>query len=283
MSSRDAATTRRSGLSSAGLVVSCAIAEPCARVVCSSCARRWSIADRSGGGEASRGADFISLTSAASFSDCARAAASSVRSEAEDVSSDWRRAAAAVSGTGAGAGGGGALVLDSTLAIRAARPSIAAVSAGGAGSGEPAFHPRNQATPSTAPAGPAPANDAAITGNIADAAGRSAAGSGLGSGSAPAAFLVSPETSVASRSIVGPARLGRTDSAGGSVSSGLSSTITAFLVCNGPKPAGFGQSLGDTPLPLSAIRAATHGPASRTGHFHPATVLPLPAGPRRRG
>ena len=224
-----------------------------------------------GGGDDSCGADFISSTSAASFSDCARAAASSVRREADDFSSVSIRAAAVVSGTGAGAGGGGALVLDSTLAIRAARPSIAAVSASGAGSGEAAFHPRNQATPSTAAAVPAPATAAVMIGNIPD-------GDrcwGVGSGSAPAAaFRTSPDTSVASRSMVGPARFGRADSADGPASSGLSSTITAVPCCNGPKPAGFGKSLGDTPLPLSAIRAATHGPASRTGHFRPATAPP---------
>ena len=48
------------------------------------------IADRSGGGADSRGADFMPLTSAASFSDCARAAASSARSEADDFSSATR-------------------------------------------------------------------------------------------------------------------------------------------------------------------------------------------------
>ena len=63
---------------------------------------RSSIAERSGAAAPSpRGADFTSLTAAASFSPCARAAASSPRSAATDFSSASVRAAAAGSGTAA--------------------------------------------------------------------------------------------------------------------------------------------------------------------------------------
>jgi hypothetical protein len=54
------------------------------------------------------------------------------------------------------------------------------------------------------------------------AAGRRGAGSG--GGASPLSFCVALDTSVASRSMVGGARLARAES-GGSVSSGLSSTI----------------------------------------------------------
>ena len=113
---------RRSGTSSAGLLLSCAISALCARAARSIWAMRSLIADRSTGGAASRGADFTSLIAEASFSDCARWAASSLRSAASDFSSASARAAAA----GSGAAAAGLPTLDSTPARRAARSSMAA-------------------------------------------------------------------------------------------------------------------------------------------------------------
>src|SRR6202790_4263350 len=106
------------------------------------------------------------------------------------------------------------------LATRAARSSIPAELTGAsAGAG----HPSIQATQITSEAATAPETGAITQGEIA-AEGSWELRSGCASAST---FRVSPETSVASRSMVGGARLARPESGGGSMSSGLSSTIAA--------------------------------------------------------
>ena len=162
------------------------------------------IAERSTGGGDSRGAAFTSLTAAANFSDCARSVASSLRSEESDFSSASIRLAAAGSGTAAGA----LLALDSTLATRAARSSMAAVlTGGGIGvAGTTAGQPRTQATAITSEAATAPETAAMTQDEIAAAVGSWDLRSG--SASAPTCG-VSAETSVASSSMVGGGRLAR--------------------------------------------------------------------------
>src|ERR1700738_3975949 len=104
------------------------------------------------------------------------------------------------------------------LAPRAARSSIPAELTGAAAG---AGHPSIQATQITSEAATAPETAAMTQGEIA-AEGASEMRSGCASASA---FRVSPDTSVASRSMVGGARLARPGSGDGVVSSGLSSTI----------------------------------------------------------
>ncbi|MEI9925679.1 MAG: hypothetical protein WDN50_21600 [Bradyrhizobium sp.] len=102
----------------AGLLLCWAIS---ARVARSIWPRRSLIALRSGGAAASRGVDFTALTSEASFSDCARVPAISLRSPAIVFSSASIRAAAA----GSGAVTGGLADLDSISATRDISVSIA--------------------------------------------------------------------------------------------------------------------------------------------------------------
>jgi hypothetical protein len=95
-----------------------------------------------------------------------------------------------------------------------------------------AGHPSIQPTPITNAAATAPETGAMIQGEIGRGAGVEAGGgagaSGGGSGgTSPAAGCVSLETWLASRSMVGGARLGRSESGNDPVSSDLSSTITA--------------------------------------------------------
>src|SRR5258706_6606854 len=188
-------------------------------------AMRSLIADKSGGGEDWAGADLTSFTAAASFSDCARTAASSPRNAAWDFSSASMRAAAPASGAA-----GGLLVFDSTLAIRATRSSMtAALTWGAVGVAGTAGHPRIQPTPITSAAATAPETGAITHGEIGAEGSRemrSGSGSDCGSGRASApALRVSLEISDASRSMVGGARLARPESGDGAGSSGLSSAI----------------------------------------------------------
>ncbi len=234
----------------------CAISETCARVARSSWAMRSLTADRSTEGAATRGADFTSLTPAASFSDCARNPERSPRNEATDFSSASTRLAMA----GSGAGAAGLLILASMPATRAARSSITAALNGGAEdvAGKTAGHPKSQPTQITNAAATAPDTGAMTQGEIA-AAGSSETGSsemGLwedgswedgssetGSGGASsAAFRVSLDTSDASRSMVGGGRLARPESGDGVVSSGLSSTIAPVPYLLVPNITRFGAS-----------------------------------------
>jgi hypothetical protein len=119
--------------------------------------------------------------------------------------------------------------LDSISATRDASVSIAAVLAGGAAVCDAVSpgHPTYQAAASTSAAVAAP-----VTAEIAIAA---AAEDRFGCGAAPASAGVSsfvlfpPDTSEASRSMVGGARLARPESGESGVSSGLSSSIPRFL------------------------------------------------------
>ena len=273
------------------LPFSCAISAPCARVARSIPAMRSLIAARSGAAAASRGADLRSLTAAASFSDCARRPAISPRNAATDFSSASTRAAAAGSGAGDGLS-----VLDSMPARRAARSSMAAAlaagCAGAAGGISTSGHPDSHTAPITSAAAPAP-ETAAMTGG----GDRSAeADATIASALRPRRYLgASPDTSVASRSMVGGARLARPESGDGSISSGLSSTIPAGSLCMKPTVTRFGTAT----VPLvragqllvrqapaerrqaccpkgvsSAFPGAKHGPTPRTRHFRPATPPP---------
>ena len=165
-----------------------------------------------------RGADFTSLTAEASFSPCARVAASSPRSAASDFSRASVRAAAAGSGTGLPA-------LD--LEPGDARGEAVdrwqlSCGAAGAEAGWIAGQPSIQPTPITSAAATAPETGATIQGetggkpaqSAGDARGPSGDGSGCRLGRrfraiASAALFVSLDTSVASRSMVGGARFGR--------------------------------------------------------------------------
>ena len=88
-------------------------------------------------------------------------------------------------------------------------------------------------------------------------------------GSAPEpVFWASPDTSVASRSMVGGARLARPGSGGDSVSSGtVIDHRDGFLVYRS-------RRLPDSANSLSAIPGAKHGPTPRTRHFRPARPPP---------
>src|SRR5258705_5873435 len=232
---------RRSGTSSAGLALPCAISEACARVARSTCAMRSLIADRSTEAADSRGVDFTSLTAAVSFSDCARRPERSPRNEAMDFSSASTRLTMA----GSGAGAAGLLILASMPATRAARSSITAALNGGAEdvAGKTAGHPKSQPTQITSEAATAPETAAMTQGEIAGA-GSGELGSGCaasGCASSPA-FRVSPETSDASRSMVGGVRLARPESGDGVVSSGLSSTIATVPHSLRPNITRFGAS-----------------------------------------
>src|SRR3984893_9915302 len=249
---------RRSGRSSTGFALSCAISEFWARVARSSWAMRSLTADRSSGEPVSRGADLTSLTAAASFSDCPRRPVSSPRNDASDFSTASRRAAA-----GSGEGAAGLLVLVSRPAIRAARSSTAAaLTWSGAGVAGSAGQPSIQPTPITSEAATAP-ESTAITQGETGADGRSETGAGGAcpgtdsgpapdpdpgpvpeadpGGSPPPALRVSPDTSEASSSMVGGARLGRAASGDGAVSSGLSSTIATVPRVLQPKITRFGR------------------------------------------
>ena len=210
MSSIEATTTRRSAASSAGLLLCWAISALSARVARSIWLRRSLIALRSGGAAASRGADFTALTSAASFSDCARAPAISARSDAIDFSSASTRAVAA----GSGMVEAGLADLDSISATRDVSVSIAAALAGGAAVCEAVSpgHPTYQAAAITSAAVTAPVT-AEVT--IAEIAAEDEGEDRFGWGAALAPARVSslvpfpPDTSDASRSMVGGARLAR--------------------------------------------------------------------------
>ncbi len=149
-----------SALVSASLLPCCAISAPCVRIWLSIFAMRSSIPERSGDAAPSpRGADFTSLMADASFSPCARVAASSARNAATVFSRASVRAAAAGSGTGLPTFG-------SSPATRAVRPSMAALScgAGGAEAGWIAGQPSIQPTPITSAAATAPETGATIQG-----------------------------------------------------------------------------------------------------------------------
>ncbi len=149
-----------SALVSASLLPCCAISAPCVRIWLSIFAMRSSIPERSGDAAPSpRGADFTSLTADASFSPCARVAASSARNAATVFSRASVRAAAAGSGTGLPTFG-------SSPATRAVRSSMAALScgAGGAEAGWIAGQPSIQPTPITSAAATAPETGATIQG-----------------------------------------------------------------------------------------------------------------------
>ena len=188
------------------------------------------IAERSSGEADPPGAALTSLTIAASFSDCARAAATSPPSAASDFSSASMRAADA----GSGAAVAALPALDSTPAMRALISSMTAeliwLAAGVAGI---AGHPSIQPTPITSEAATAPETIATTQAEIGAAAGSRDEGSWdedpwetcSGRVSSPA-FRGSLDTSDASRSIVGGGRLARPKSGEGPMSSGLSSTIS---------------------------------------------------------
>src|ERR1700704_417476 len=145
----------------------------------------------------------------------------------------------ATAGSGAEAGGVGGL--GSVSAARGARASIAALACGTAvGGATSPGHPASQATAITSAAAPAPEATATT-------AEKTAALEGHGNdrlGSAPEpAFWVSPDISVASRSMVGGARLARPESGDGSLSSDLSSAIPTVPYC-------CGRRLPDSACPL---------------------------------
>jgi hypothetical protein len=122
---------------------------------------------------------------------------------------------------------------------------MAAVSCGadGADAGWIGGQPSIQPTPITSAAATAPETGATIQGETGGEAGgetasaggsstddtgvASGAGAGSGPDGASAELFVSPDTTVASRSMVGPARFGRSEPGSDPVSSDLSSTITA--------------------------------------------------------
>src|SRR5467141_1532366 len=235
---------RRSDISSAGFAFSCASSALCARAARSIPAMRSLIAVRSSGEEDPPGVALTSLTMAASFSDCARAVATSPRSEASDFSSASMRAADA----GSGAAVAALPALDSTPAMRALRSSMTVEliwpAAGVAGI---AGHPRIQPTPITSEAATAPETIATTQAEIGAAAGSGDEGCGdegswdedpwdrgssdggweiCSGGVSSPAFRGSLDTSDASRSIVGGGRLARPTSGEGPMSSGLSSTIS---------------------------------------------------------
>jgi len=231
-------------MSSAGFAFSfafsCASSALCARAARSIPAMRSLIAVRSGGEEDPPGVALTSSTIAASFSDCARAVATSPRSEASDFSSASIRAADA----GSAAAVAALLALDSAPAMRALRSSMtAALIWPAAGSAGIAGHPRIQPTPITSEAATAPETAATTQTEIA-AAGRSCDEGCEDEGSraecscdegfsetcsgcvSSPAFRNSLDTCDASRSIVGGGRLARPKSGEGPMSSGLSSTIS---------------------------------------------------------
>src|SRR6266404_7329289 len=141
---------------------------------------------------------------------------------------------------GSGAEAGGLASLASIPATRDASASIAALACGAAvGGGTSPGHPQNQATPITSAAAPAPKTAATTAEEIAVLEGHRK--DRLGSAPAPA-FWVSPDISVASRSMVGGARLARPESGDGSLSSGLSSTIPTVPYSLRPKVTRFGMS-----------------------------------------
>src|SRR3979409_733884 len=140
---------------------------------------------------------------------------------------------------GSGAEAGGFVSLASIPATRDASASIAALACGTAvGGATSPGHPGSQATAITSAAAPA---------TTATTAEKTAALEGHGNdrlGSAPApAFWVSPDISVASRSMVGGARLARPESGDGSLSSDLSSAIPTVPYC-------CGRRLPDSACPL---------------------------------
>ncbi len=82
------------------------------------------------------------------------------------------------------------------------------------------------------------------------------------------------------------ARLARPESGGSAVSSSFSSALGSGPVIGHRDDSLLlqGGRLPDSDRPLSAIRAAKHGPAARTRHFHPALRAANDLGrPRRRG
>ena len=228
------------------------------------------ISDSWGGAVDSPLAVLASFTCETSFSDCSRSPASSTRSAPTDFSSASILAAAAGSGTKAGL-----LVFDSRLAIRVVRSSIAAaLTAGAAGLFDGAIspgQPNSHANASTSAAAQAPETAAIAAEEVGvrqrpwtlrlDSARASLLGASLG-----ASFGASADTSVASRSMVGGARLARPASGDGSISSGLSSTIPRVpsRVCGRFRP-----------IALStALAGAKHDPTHRTRHFHRARPPP---------
>ena len=120
-----------------------------------------------------------------------------------------------------------------------------------------------------APARPAPAPERAATIAGGNRAPPQAAAPDSAPGSAPAAaaFRVSPETSVASRSMVGGSRLARP---GIGRWSGIFGPVIDHLTV----PHQLRRTLRDSAHPLTAIRPAKHAPAPRTRHFRPASPPP---------
>ena len=106
------------------------------------------------------------------------------------------------------------------------------------------------------------AADASASGS---AAGSDAAALSAGDGRASACD-VALDTSVASRSMVGGARLGRSESGSDPVSSGLSSTITAVPLT--VRCRNLAESGRLRPIAVAA-HGPRHGPGPRTGHFRP--------------
>jgi hypothetical protein len=97
--------------------------------------------------------------------------------------------------------------------------------------GKTAGHPSSQPTQTTSEAATAPETAAITQGEIAgEGSGEVGSGCALSGCTSSPAFRVSPDTSDASRSMVGGARLARPESGDGLVSSGLSSAIAWFLI-----------------------------------------------------
>jgi hypothetical protein len=101
-------------------------------------------------------------------------------------------------------------------------------------------HPTTQATAIISPAVTAPVTAATSIAEM--ILGKGHANDRLGWAPAPAPW-VSPDTSVASRSMVGGGRLARPESGGGEASSALSSSITTVPLSLQPKSARIGASL----------------------------------------
>ena len=105
----------------------------------------------------------------------------------------------------------------------------AELTAGAGGGAASPGQPNSQAAPITSAAAQAPDTADMTVEEIAARQADCDDRPGAASAAAPS-FWVSPETSVASRSMVGGARLARPASGGGSISSGLSSAISGSLL-----------------------------------------------------